>query len=251
MSLRVAVDIGGTFTDFVSMNEETGEIIEEKAHTTPENFAVGVINALKKSGVNLGEVSYFVHGTTVVINAVTERKGAKTALITTKGFRDALEIGRANRPDMYNFYYRKPKPYVPRYLRFEVDERLNFKGEVLKELKEEEVVRIAEKINVEAVGVCLMNSYANPVHERLIGEILERELPGVEVTISSNLLKEWREYERTSTTVLNAYVKPASRRYLDTLQQEMIKMGLKEEPHAMQSNGGTATFAGQREYPSA
>ncbi|MGI6630530.1 MAG: hydantoinase/oxoprolinase family protein [Bacillota bacterium] len=252
MSLRVAVDIGGTFTDFVSMNEETGEIIEEKAHTTPENFAVGVINALKKSGVNLGEVSYFVHGTTVVINAVTERKGAKTALITTKGFRDALEIGRANRPDMYNFYYRKPKPYVPRYLRFEVDERLNFKGEVLKELKEEEVVRIAEKIkaeNVEAVGVCLMNSYANPVHERLIGEILERELPGVEVTISSNLLKEWREYERTSTTVLNAYVKPASRRYLDTLQQEMIKMGLKEEPHAMQSNGGTATFARAKEVP--
>lgn len=252
MSLRVAVDIGGTFTDFVSLNEETGEIIEEKAHTTPDNFAAGVIDALKKSGVSLSDVSYFVHGTTVVINAITERKGAKTALITTKGFRDALEIGRANRPDMYNYFYKKPVPYVPRYLRFEVNERLNFKGEVLKEAQEAEVVEIAYKLkeeNVQAVGVCFLHSYANPEHERLVGGILERELPGAEVTLSSNLLKEWREYERTSTTVLNAYVKPAARKYLDTLQDEMVRMGLKEEPHAMQSNGGTATFARAKEVP--
>lgn len=252
MHVRVAVDIGGTFTDLVSLNEETGAIIEEKAHTTPENFAVGVLDAVKKSGVDLKDVAYFVHGTTVVINAITERKGAKTALITTKGYRDALEIGRANRPDMYNLYYKKPVPYVPRHLRYEADERFNFKGEVLKGIREEEVVQIARKIkeeNVQAVAVCFLHSYANPEHERLVGRILERELPGVEVTLSSNLLKEWREYERTSTTVLNAYVKPAARKYLDTLQEEMEKMGLREEPHAMQSNGGTATFARAKEVP--
>jgi N-methylhydantoinase A len=252
VSIRVAVDIGGTFTDFVSLDEETGTIIEEKAHTTPENFAVGVIDAVKKSGISLSEVSYFVHGTTVVINAVTERKGAKTALITTKGFRDALEIGRANRPDMYNYFYKKPEPYVPRYLRFEVDERMNYKGEVLKEAKEAEIVEIARKLKAEevtAVAVCFINSYANPEHERLVGRVLERELPGVEVTLSCNLLKEWREYERTSTTVLNAYVKPAARKYLDTLRDELVRMGLTEEPHAMQSNGGTATFARAKEVP--
>jgi len=252
VNIRVAVDIGGTFTDFVSLNGKTGEIVDEKAHTTPENFADGVINALKKSGVDLGDVAYFVHGTTVVINAVTERKGAKTALITTKGFRDVLEIGRANRPDMYNYFYKKPRPYVPRYLRFEVDERVNYQGEVLRAVQEEDVVNIAQQLkaeNVTAVAVCLLHSYANPEHERLVGSILCREIPGVEVTLSSDLVKVWREYERTSTTVLNAYVQPATKKYLDTLKNEMVKMGLKIEPHAMQSNGGTATFSRAKEIP--
>ncbi|MDQ0286504.1 N-methylhydantoinase A [Desulfofundulus luciae] len=252
MSLRIAIDIGGTFTDFVCLNEETGQVIDEKAHTTPENFANGVINAIEKTGIDLAQTVYFVHGTTVVINAVTERKGAKTALVTTKGFRDVLEIGRANRPDLYNYFYKKPRPFVPRHLRFEVDERLNYKGEVLKSVSEEEVVEIAKKIKKEgvaAVAVCLLHSYANPEHERLVGRILARELPGVEITISSDLIKEWREYERTSTTVLNAYVKPAATRYLDTLQERLEEMGLKVEPHAMLSNGGTATFARSKEVP--
>ncbi|MGB9826320.1 MAG: hydantoinase/oxoprolinase N-terminal domain-containing protein, partial [Desulfofundulus sp.] len=252
MSLRIAVDIGGTFTDFVCLNEETGQLIDEKAHTTPENFANGVINAIKKTGIDLAETVYFVHGTTVVINAVTERKGAKTALVTTRGFRDVLEIGRANRPDLYNYFYKKPRPFVPRHLRFEVDERLNYKGEVLKGVSEDEVVAIARKIREEgvtAVAVCLLHSYANPEHERMVGRILARELPGVEITISSDLIKEWREYERTSTTVLNAYVKPAATRYLDTLQERLEEMGLKVEPHAMLSNGGTATFARSKEVP--
>ncbi|OLN29151.1 hydantoinase/oxoprolinase family protein [Desulfosporosinus metallidurans] len=252
MSIRVAIDIGGTFTDFVSLNEKTSEIIDEKAHTTPENFAEGVINALKKSGVDLKDVAYFVHGTTVVINAVTERKGAKTALVTTNGFRDVLEIGRANRPDMYNYFYKKPQPYVPRYLRFEVDERVNYQGEVLRAVREEEIIRIAQQLkaeNVSAVAVCLLHSYTNPEHEKFVGSVLRREIPGVEVTLSSDLVKVWREYERTSTTVLNAYVQPAARKYLDTLQNEMEKMGLAIEPHAMQSNGGTATFARAKEIP--
>jgi len=250
--MRVAVDIGGTFTDFVCLDETTGRIIEEKAHTTPANFADGVIHAVKKSGISLDEVTYFVHGTTVVINAVTERKGAKTALVTTKGFRDVLEIGRANRPDMYNYFYKKPVPYVPRYLRFEVDERVDFEGRVLKPADPAEIKAIAAALKregIEAVAVCLLNSYANPETEQLTGRLLAAELPEAEITVSSDLLKVWREYERTSTTVLNAYVKPAARLYLDTLKSTLKELGLTEEPHAMQSNGGTATFDRAKEIP--
>lgn len=252
MSKRVAVDIGGTFTDFVCLDETSGDIIEGKVHTTPANFADGVINAVKKSGVSLAEVQYFVHGSTVVINAITERKGAKTALLTTKGFRDVLEIGRANRPDMYNYFYRKPVPYVPRHLRFEVNERVDYLGNVLTPVQAAEIKQLAAKIKAEgvtAVAVCLLNSYANSTPEEEVRRILAAELPETEVTISSELLKVWREYERTSTTVLNAYVKPAARLYLDTLEHSLKELGLKEEPHAMQSNGGTATFGRAKEVP--
>ncbi|MFZ7102892.1 MAG: hydantoinase/oxoprolinase family protein [Peptococcaceae bacterium] len=252
MSLRVAVDIGGTFTDLVCLKEDTGELLEEKSHTTPGNFADGVIDAINKTELDLSETAYFVHGTTVVINAVTERKGAKTALVTTKGYRDALEIGRTNRPDLYNYFYRKPVPYVPRYLRFEIEERLNYQGEVLKEVREEEVVEVAAKIKeegVRAVAVCFLHSYANPRHELLVGEILKRELPGVEITVSADIIKEWREYERTSTTVLNAFVKPSTIKYLDTLRQRLTGKNLTIAPHVMQSNGGTATFERAKELP--
>ena len=252
MAIRVAVDIGGTFTDLVCLDELTGDIIEEKAHTTPSNFASGVIDAIKKSGQNLSDVQYFVHGTTMVINAVTERNGAKTALITTKGFRDVLEIGRANRPDMYNYFYKKPVPYVPRHLRFEINERVDFKGCILQEASIEEIREVAKAIKAEgaaAAAVCLLNSYANSAPEELVGKILAEELPEVEITISSGLIKVWREYERTSTTVLNAYVKPAARLYLDTLGSSLHDIGLKVEPHAMQSNGGTSTFGYAKEAP--
>ncbi len=252
MSIRVAADIGGTFTDFVCLDEKTGKVMEEKAHTTPANFAEGVINAVKKSGIGLSEVSYFVHGTTVVINAVTERNGAQTALVTTKGFRDVMEIGRANRPDMYNYFYKKPVPYVPRKHRYEVEERVNYQGEILIPLNEEELLSVAAKIRrsgIKSVAICFINSYANAQQEQEAGKILAKELPDAEITISSDLLKVWREYERTSTTVLNAYVKPAARLYLDTLKETLKKMGLKEEPHAMQSNGGTATFERAKEVP--
>jgi len=246
------VDIGGTFTDFVCLNESTGNIIEEKAHTTPANFASGVIDAVGKSKINLSEVQYFAHGTTVVINAVTERKGAKTALVTTKGFRDVLEIGRANRPDMYNYFYKKPEPYVPRRLRFEIDERVDYKGNVLQAVDEHEVRHLAKQIKAEnatAVAICLLNSYANSAHEQLIEQILAAELPNVEITTSSSIVKVWREYERTSTTVLNAYVKPAARLYLNTLDETLRELGLETQPYAMQSNGGTATFNLAKEMP--
>jgi N-methylhydantoinase A len=252
MAMRVAVDIGGTFTDFVCLDEETGGIIEEKAHTTPANFADGVIHAVDNSKIDLAEVRYFVHGTTVVINAITERKGAKTALITTKGFRDVLEIGRANRPDMYNYFYKKPVPYVPRHLRLEIDERVDYLGRVLRPVRAEEVRALSpllRKEGVTAIAVCLINSYANSGPEEEVRDILAASVPEMEITISSELLRVWREYERTSTTVLNAYVKPAARLYMDALAAALEKMGLTEEPHAMQSNGGTATFGRAKEVP--
>ncbi|MDR3164952.1 MAG: hydantoinase/oxoprolinase family protein [Synergistaceae bacterium] len=252
MPMRVSVDIGGTFTDFVCLDEETGNVIEEKAHTTPANFADGVINAIGKAKADLAEVRYFVHGTTVVINAITERKGAKTALITTKGFRDVLEIGRANRPDMYNYFYRKPVPYVPRHLRLEIDERVDYLGRVLRPVRPDKVRTLSPLLREEgvtAVAVCLLNSYANSKPEEDVRDILAEAVPEMEITISSELLKVWREYERTSTTVLNAYVKPAARLYMDTLSGALEKMGLAEEPHAMQSNGGTATFGRAKEVP--
>lgn len=252
MSYRIAVDIGGTFTDLVYLDEDTGQVREEKAHTTPANFGLGVLNVVSKGEFSLEEVSYFTHGTTIVINALTERKGAKTALVTTKGFRDVLEIGRANRPDIYNLYYKKPVPFVRRALRFEVGERVDSHGEILAALDEAELKEISRKCRekgVEAIGVCFLHSYANPSNEKLCGEILRAELPGVSVTLSHELIKEWREYERTSTTVLNAYVQPAAQRYLDTLEGQLKEKNLRVAPYAMQSNGGTASFPRAKETP--
>lgn len=252
MAIRVAVDIGGTFTDLVSLNEETGEITEEKAHTTPRNYARGVLNSIDQSGLSLEEASYFVHGTTVVINALTEKKGAKTALITTRGFRDVLEIGRSRRPDMYNYYFSKPEPFVRRAFRFEVTERLNNEGEVVTPLAEEEledIMKTCRDEGVEALAVCFLHSYANPEHEKRCQEIIQEKLPGISITISSDLIRELREFERTSTTVLNAYVQPVTGSYLNTLEDELDNIGLKINPHAMQSNGGSATFSMARKTP--
>jgi N-methylhydantoinase A len=253
MSCRVAVDIGGTFTDFVSLDEESGELYEEKASTTPVNFAEGVINAIRKSGISMADVNYFVHGCTVVVNALTERKGAKTAFITTEGFRDILEIQRANRPALYDFNYKKPEPYVPRRYSYEVNERLDFNGDVLIELAEDNIQEIIGQLKengIEAVGVCLLHSYANPVNEKRLGEILRDEMPEIDITLSHEIIRTWREYERANTTVMNAYVMPSSRLYLNTLKEELKeKLGLEAEPHAMQSNGGTATFSRAKSTP--
>jgi len=246
MSYRMAIDIGGTFTDYVAMNNEnTNELIVTKSPSTPSNFADGVMDCIKKGNIPLEEVDYIVHGSTIVINALTEMKGAKTALITTKGFRDVLEIGRANRTDLYNYYYTKPKSIIPRKHRFEVEERLNKNGEILIPLNIKQVKEIAKKCieeKIEAIAVCLMNSYANSEHEEKIEDILEKELPGVEIAISSKLIKQWHEYERMNTTASNAFVKPLAHKYLDTLKSRMKEKGLAIEPYCMQSNGGAATF---------
>ncbi len=250
--MRVATDIGGTFTDLVYLDEQTGQIGVAKASTTPANFAQGVIDTLRKSAIKVPETSFFVHGSTVIINALTERKGAKTALITTRGFRDVLEITRANRPDLYNMYYTKPKPFVPRYLRLEVRERMNCKGEVLEPLHEEDVRRAAEfcrKEKVEAIAVCFLHSYANPAHEIRCGEILREMVPEIPVTLSHEITQEWREYERTNTAVLNSYVMPVAKFYLTNLEKNLAELGMGKVYHIMQSNGGTATFEMGKRVP--
>ncbi|WP_338826964.1 hydantoinase/oxoprolinase family protein [Neomoorella thermoacetica] len=250
--MRVATDIGGTFTDLVYLDEDTGRVGVAKTDTTPPEFEQGVINAIKKAGLTETGINFFVHGTTVIINALTERKGAKTGLITTKGFRDVLELGRSNRADIYNVYYKKPVPFVPRYLRLEVEERINYKGEVLVPLKEDDVRRcIAQfkKEGVEAIGICFLHSYANPEHERRCAEIIRREWPEVDITVSHEISKEWREYERTSTAVLNSYVQPVAARYIDSLDRELNKIQVSNRRYIMQSNGGTTSFARAKEAP--
>lgn len=251
--MRVASDIGGTFTDLAYLDEKSGEVGMAKVSTIPADFAEGVVETLNKAQLSVPDTSYFVHGSTVIINALTERKGVKTGLITTKGFRDVLEIGRANRPDIYNMYYTKPPPFVPRYLRLEVGERMNYKGEVLTPLDEADVRSAVDKLRAEgvkALAVCFLHSYANPSHELECGEIINEMAPDLPITLSHQITQEWREYERTSTAVLNSYVHPIARDYLDHLERDLTEMGMqKTSLHVMQSNGGSATFGAGKASP--
>jgi N-methylhydantoinase A len=251
--LRVASDIGGTFTDLTYLEEETGEVGMMKVATTSANYAKGVVETLRKAELTVSDTSFFVHGSTVIINALTERKGVKTGLITTKGFRDVLEIGRANRPDIYNMYYTKPKPFVPRYLRLETEERVNYKGEELKSLNQEDVRKAVETFkaeDVQAIAVCFLHAYANPSHEVECGEIINQNAPEIPVTLSHQITQEWREYERTSTVVLNSYVHPIAKNYLDNLEEDLTGMGMGSNTlHVMQSNGGSATFEAGKSSP--
>jgi N-methylhydantoinase A len=241
---RTAVDIGGTFTDLVTLDEGTGAVGLAKAQTTPGRFEDGVMDTVGQ--VELGDVSFLAHGTTVIINALTERTGARTALLTTRGFRDVLEIQKANRPDLYNMLYEKPEAFVPRRLRLEATERVSHKGEVLTPLDEEDVrqaVAEARRQSAEAVAICFLHSYANPEHERRAAEIVREEWPGAAVTASHELTGEWREYERSSTAVLDAYVKPAASRYLGGLAGRLEDAGIRADARfCMRSNGGVSRF---------
>ena len=174
--MRVATDIGGTFTDLVAVDDQ-GKTILTKSHTTPPNFEEGVIKVIQKSGVCPQEIKDFIHGTTTIINALTERKGAKTALITTKGFRDVLEIARCNRPDLFNMVFAKPRPFIPRYLRQEVEERVSFDGKIITPLNEDDIrtaVEYFKKEKIEAIAVCYINSYANDEHEKRTVELIQK-----------------------------------------------------------------------------
>lgn len=249
--MRIATDIGGTFTDIVYITED-GKLGVDKAHTTPPNFEKGVIDVINKTGIDTESVISLSHGTTVVINALTERKGAKTALITTKGFRDMLEMARGNRPDLFNIRFEKSKPFVPRYLRLEVEERINHKGEIIIPLRHEDVKRCVDyfkKENVEAIAVVYLHSYKNDIHERETVKLIKGLWPEVYVTGSFEITKEWREYERTSTTVLNSYVKPIADRYINKLYNELENIKVMSPKYIMQSNGGTTTFDKAKETP--
>lgn len=239
------MDIGGTFTDLVAVDALTGDVVRAKADTTPD-LSDGVLAALARSGVPAGSIGAFIHGTTVVINAVTERRGARTALVTTRGFRDVLEIGRANRPDLYNLAYAKPVPFVPRRLRFEITERMTHLGTAVQPLADADMAAVAGQLaacGVRAVAICLLHSWANPEHERRLAVALRERLPGVAVVASHEISGQWREYERTSTAVLSAYVQPVVAGYLAALRASLRGQGVAAPLRAMRSNGGVSSFA--------
>ncbi len=240
----IGVDIGGTFTDLVGYRN--GELVLAKTLTTPSNPTAGVVTALKSAGTKLAELDEFLHGSTMAINTVLERKGARTALLTTEGFRDVYEIGRGNRPDAFDINFQRPQPLVPRHLRFEVSERLNARGEVVTPIDEAAVLALGKRLvaeGIEAVAVCFLHSYANPVHEAAAGRILREACPDLFVTLSHEILREFREYERTSTTVLNAYVGPRVQRYLRTLESHLRERDFGGGIHIMRSNGGSMSLA--------
>ncbi|MFO1061378.1 MAG: hydantoinase/oxoprolinase family protein [Dongiaceae bacterium] len=242
---RCGVDIGGTFTDLVLLGED-GSFHTRKVLSTPRDYGDGIIAgieaALADLAVDAGAISDLVHATTVATNIILEQKGALTALVTTAGFRDVLEMRRLRIPVLYDLQYRKPAPLVPRRLRFEVAERMGPAGEPWRPLDEASVRAVADRIaaaGVEAVAVSLLHAYANPAHERRVAEILRERLgPGVFITCSSDILLEIREYERTSTAVVNAYVGPAVGRYVDTLLGRLRGSGLAGPVQVMQSSGG-------------
>jgi N-methylhydantoinase A len=253
-TIRIATDVGGTFTDLVSIESgpEGMKITTAKSDTTPPDFETGVLNVMKKGGIDPAEVDFLVHGTTVVINALTERKGVKVGLITTKGFRDTLEIARGNRPDFFNLHYEKPEPFVPRYLRAEVPGRMTYQGAERAPLDLSGLPAVLEGFKsegVEAVAICLLHSYANTAHEEAVLAEIARLWPEVSTVASHQITREWREYERTNTAVLSAYVQPVAARYLSKLDEGLKVQGLKQSPYIMQSNCGVDSLAATSAVP--
>jgi len=255
-NIRVATDVGGTFTDLVCFetDSETGKhsVVTAKSDTTPPDFEKGVLNVLAKGNVDPSEVSFLAHGTTVIINSLTERKGVKVGLITTKGFRDSLEIARGNRPDFFNLHYQKPIPFVPRYLRKELPGRMSYRGEESEPLDLTLLPNILSDFKsegVEAVAICFLHSYANFAHEKTTMSEVQRLWPEVAVVASHQITREWREYERTSTAVLSAYVQPAAEKYLQQLANGLKKKGFKGSPYIMQSNCGVDSLESVSRIP--
>jgi N-methylhydantoinase A len=249
--MRIAVDIGGTFTDLVAVDDQ-GKIFRSKSLTTPDDLARGINDCLQSANIDVAGASFFVHGSTITINAVLERKGARTGLITTKGFRDVYEIGRGNRPEGYNLFFKRPVPLVPRDLRLEVDERLYATGEVLKPLDENSAmatIGALQAAGVESVAVCLLHAYANAAHEQRLGELLRKHFPEAYASLSHEILREFREYERTSTTVLNSYVGPIVRGYLVSLESMLAGSGFRGTFRVMQSNGGVMSAETAKKMP--
>jgi len=254
MAYRLGTDVGGTFTDLVLLDEDTGAISVFKTPSTPRNPAEGVFDGIKNFEEKTGEIEYFAHGTTVGTNAVLERKGAKTALMTTKGFKDVIEIGRQSRgwpkPKIYDFFIDKLDPLVSRNLRFEADERIDHKGDIVKRINVGEIEQLGlalEEAGIESMAICFLFSYANNEHELRAKDIISRALPNIFISTSSEVVPEYREYERFSTTVLNAYVQPLVSGYLEDLKTRSEKAGILTTIHIMQSNGGLMTIEAAKE----
>lgn len=251
MSLRVAIDIGGGFVDLVGVDEKTGEMSWSKTRTTPQDLSLCVRQVFELSQADARAVSQLLHGQTLVINTILEKKGARVGLITTKGFRDILALQRSNRRDIFNLRYRKPEPFVPRQRRLEVDERTMADGRILRGVDEGQLLsayRALRDEQVEAVAISFINSYMNPSNEEralaLIRSLDDGDGSGNQtyLTISSDISREWREYERTNTCVLNAYVMPLMDEYLNKLTLDFRGLGMKGTLYVMLSGGGVASF---------
>jgi N-methylhydantoinase A/oxoprolinase/acetone carboxylase beta subunit len=247
---RIGADVGGTFTDVI-LQRADGSATIRKLLSTPPNYDAAVIEAV--AGLTNGTpVEGVVHGTTVATNAVLEHRGALTALVTTAGFRDVLELRRLRIPRMYEPFWRKPEPLVPRRLRFEIAERMGADGAVLRALDDEDARAVAGRLReagVESVAVCLLHSYLYPAHEERLGAILREELPGVAVSLSSEILREQREYERSATTVVNAYVRPLMERYVGDIRNGLDGAGISAPLTIMQSSGGVMTADDAKQRP--
>jgi len=246
--LRIAVDTGGTFTDLCVLDETTGGFLVAKVPSTPDNPALAVIDGVKKVLANLNaqpeNVVFFIHGTTVATNALLEGKGAPVALMTTEGFEDVILIGRQSRPKLYDHWARRPKPLVARSQCYGLKERTLYTGEIMTPLDEKQAAEIVESIKaagISSIAVSLLHAYANPIHEKQIKDVVTRTYPEAFVTVSSETLPEFREYERTSTICINAYVMPRVNNYLGFLESHLKASGIASELYIMQSNGGVIT----------
>ena len=255
-SHRVGIDIGGTFTDLVLIDDASGERAIGKVLTTPDDpseaVEQGLRGLLEREDVEASQLKTIIHGTTLVTNALIERRGTATALLTTEGFRDAVAIGTEHRYDMYDIFLEKPEPLVPRSLRYGVRERVLDDGSVLRDLDEEQVRAIAGELlerGIGAVAVSFLHGFRNPVHEQRVAEILAEEAPGVAVSLSSEVSPEIREYERTSTTIANVYVRPLVERYLQRLEERLRRLGFDGSFYVMLSNGGTASVETACRFP--
>lgn len=251
MAIVMGIDVGGTFTDLFLWNKDTGEVRVAKALSTVADQSMGIMNVLNETGISMEQVDLIVHGTTVATNAVLERKGARIALITTKGFRDVIELKRRDRPSLYGLKC-SFEPLIQRYRRYEVDERVGSRGEILKDVQENEIKTIAERLladNIECVVIGFFNSYANPSNERKAAEILCRYYPQRHIMISSDVVNEFREFERISTAVTNAYVFPKIDNYLASLGSRLKEADFKGEIMVVHSGGGIMSLEIARQYP--
>ncbi|MSP90072.1 MAG: hydantoinase/oxoprolinase family protein [Alphaproteobacteria bacterium] len=255
MPTRIGIDIGGTFTDLVFLTPD-GRVERAKVLSTPEDYSQGIATALEAATVSgdleIADIAQIMHGTTIATNAILEGKGARVALITTTGFRDVLEIRRLRMPVLYDIRWRKPPILVPRRLRFEVKERIDHRGEIERPLDEADARGVIERVlaeGVEAIAICLLNSYANGAHERRLRDLVRERDGAIPVSLSSELLPEIKEYERTSTTVVNAYVMPVVRHYLARLEKQLIDRAIAKPLTIMQSNGGAMSAAAAAERP--
>ncbi len=239
--LRLAADIGGTFTDIAVFDDKTGKLSFGKVLTTPQRLVDGINAGVDKAGTDYAATGLFLHGSTIAINTILERTGAKTALVITQGFRDVYEIGRINRPDAYNLYFQKHVPLIERALRHEIKERMLADGEVLTPLDDREVVALGRKLaklGVEAIAILFLNCYVNPAHEQRAKKLLEARHPGMFVSASHELSQEYREFERCSTVAANAYIGPRVRRYLAEIDEHIRASGFKGSFLVVQSTGG-------------